>query len=133
MRRHWTSAALALGLLPAAGEAGEAWQPVYADASISVSVDTASLNPQGHAVSFRERETLREPKMDSASMRRIQEIQYRRNADCAGRKLGTLSRAEFSEKGTLVSYEAINPGAVTQEPARSDRELKVLEAVCGAP
>lgn len=131
MNRQWTRAVLVLGLLPAAAKGGEAWQPVYADASISVSIDTASLSREGAAVSFREREILLQPRMDTASMRIIQEIRYRRSADCMARRLGALSRAEFSEKGTLVFYEAIKPSAASLETPQSGRELKVLEAACG--
>lgn len=131
MRRPWWKAALLLGMLPLTSMAGEAWQRVYEDASMSVSIDKASLFREAGSVSFRERETPVQPILDTASMRKIHEIQFKRQADCTARKIRFLSRAMFSEKGTLVLYESIRPLAAVWEMPQSERDIRLLEAVCG--
>jgi hypothetical protein len=115
----------------AAGHAAEDWQPVYEDASIRVAIDTASLSRSEPNVMFREREVVRQPKMDPAAMRKIQEIQYRRRVDCAHRRLSVLSRAVFSEQGTLMHYEATRPFIADWVAPQSERELRLLDTVCG--
>ena len=127
------TAGLALGLccLSAAAGAGESWQAVYEDGSVIVSIDTASVAGAKPLVSFREREILLQPRIDPASMRRIQEIQTRRQADCASRGFSVLSRAAFSEQGTLVYYESTRPGAARWETPQSERDIKLLESACG--
>lgn len=130
MRMRLAAAAFLAGVLPAAA-AGEAWQPLYEDGAISVWIDAASLSRREQTWVFRERESLHMPLLDEASMRRIQEIRYLRQADCASHQLSTLSRAEFSEQGVLVHYEARRPDAAHWETPSSSRELRLLEAVCG--
>ena len=83
------------------------------------------------SVSFRERETPLQPILDTASMRKIQETQIKRQADCTARRLRQLSRAVFSEKGTLILYESIRPQAAVWIMPESEREIRLLEAVCG--
>jgi hypothetical protein len=131
MRCLWLKAALLLGMMPLASMAGEAWQRVYDDASMSVYIDTASLVREAGSVSFRERETPAQPILDTASMRKIQETQFKRQADCTTRRIRLLSRAMFSEKGTLVLYESIRPQAAVWEMPQSRRDISLLEAVCG--
>lgn len=127
----WLPAAVLLAAsLPATGTGGN-WQLIYEDAAISVSLDAASLSRREPVASFREREFLRIPELDQASMRPVQEIRYLRQADCAARKLGTLSRAVFSAQGVMVHYEARKPEAVNWEAPGSAREIRLLEAVCG--
>jgi hypothetical protein len=114
--------------LPAAAEN---WRPLYEDDAIGVSVDTASLSRREQFVVFREREFFHKPELDPASMRPVQEVRYLRQADCALRKLSTLSRAAFSAQGVMVQYEATKPEAATWELPRTGRELRLLEVVCG--
>lgn len=127
-------ACLVMAVLLAIGQpamAGEAWQPVYEDGLISVAIDAASLSREKQSVVFREREIMLRAAMDPATMRKIQETQYRRQADCAGRRISLLSRAVFSEQGSLIHYEANRPAAANWEMPKTGRELKLLEAVCG--
>lgn len=119
-----------LGATTSAG-AGEVWQPLYEDEVISVAIDAASLSRREQVRVFRERESLRKPVLDQASMRRVQEIRYLRQVDCTTQQLSTLSRAEFSEHGVLVFYEAKRPEAAAWEDPRTSREVRLLEAVCG--
>lgn len=130
MRMRLAAAAFLAGVLPAAA-AAEAWQPLYEDGAVSVWIDAASLSRREQTWVFRKRESLRKPALDEASMRRIREIRYLRQADCAAQQLSTLSRAEFSEQGVLVRYEARRPDAAVWEAPISSRELRLLEAVCG--
>lgn len=122
--------ALLIGISPKA-QAGEAWQTVFEDASVSVAIDSASIRREKKIAVFRERHILRNQEVDMASLRRIQEIQYRRQADCSRRSLSELSRAVFSEQGALMQYEANHPSQVKWEAPRSGRDIKLIEAVCG--
>lgn len=132
MKNFFALAILPAVILPAAARAGEAWQPLYEDGLIRVAIDAASLSRASQAVRFREREVLLKPAMDPAAMRPIREIQYRRQADCASRRLSVLSRAVFSEQGTLMLYESVQPAAANWSTPQTERELKLLDAVCGA-
>lgn len=129
MKKCLATAALLSIVLPAM--AGEAWQPVYEDGLVSVAIDTASLSREKQSVKFREREIMLKPAIDPATMRRIQEIQYRRQADCTGRRISLLSRTVFSEQNSLIHYEANRPAATSWEPPQTGREFKLLEVVCG--
>lgn len=129
MKKIATMIAL-IGMLPPA-QAGEAWQPVFEDAMIRVAIDSANLNRGKQTVMFREREIQLQTQTDPASMRRIQEIQYRRLANCASRALSVLSRTVFSDRGSLLYYEANRPSTATWNSPQSEREIKLLEAVCG--
>ena len=124
-------AAFLLACLVPPASAGEDWQKLYEDGAISVSVDAASLSRRGQNWVFRERELMREPQLDPASMRRIREIRFLRQADCAAHRLNTLSRAEFSEHGVMVHYEARRAEEAAWDGPRSGRELRLLLAVCG--
>lgn len=132
MKKFFALAVLPAAILPAAVWAGEAWQPLYEDGLIRVAIDVASLSRASQAVRFREREIFLKPLMDPAAMRPIREIQYRRQADCASRRLSVLSRAVFSKQGALMHYEAIQPAVASWGAPRTERELKLLDAVCGA-
>lgn len=112
--------------------AGEAWQPLFEDGFVSVAIDAASLDREKQTVTFRQREIMLKPAIDPASMRKIQEIQYRRQADCTGRRLNVLSRTVFSEQGSLMHYEATRPAAANWDAPQSDKDFKLLEVVCGA-
>jgi hypothetical protein len=131
MTKRAAGMALVLCCLSVAADAGESWQAVYADESTIVSIDTASVAVTKPLVSFREREVMLQPRIDPASMRHIQEIQSRRQADCASRSLSVLSRMAFSEQGTLVYYEATRPSAARWETPQSEREIRLLESACG--
>lgn len=111
--------------------AAEAWRPVFEDERIAVFVDVASFARQGSNVRFRERELMHVAYLDAGSLRRITEVQYRRLANCASRRLALLSRAVFSQNSALVGYEAIRPDkAVWFEPV-TQRDAAVLLMVCG--
>ncbi len=122
--------AILFGILPEV-QAGEAWQPVFEDGLIIVAIDTASIRREKQIAVFRERQVLRRPEVDPESMRHIHEVQYRRQADCSGRTLSELSRAVFSVQGTLVRYEANSPTSARWEPPQSDKDFRLIEAVCG--
>lgn len=125
-------ATLLLSLVPCLQAfAAEDWKPLYEDATITVAVDAASLDRGEPIRLFRERESLHQPELDQASMRKVHEKRYLRQADCANRQLSTLSHIEFSEHGVLVFYEARQPGSVDWAAARTAREIRLLEAVCG--
>ncbi len=111
--------------------AAEAWRPVFEDERFAVFVDVASFARQGSNVRFRERELMRVAYMDAGSLRKIVEVQYRRQANCASRRLAVLSRAFFSQNSALVGYEAIRPEqAIWLEPV-TQRDAAVLLTVCG--
>lgn len=112
--------------------AEEVWQQVFADETRVVSVDAASFSRQKQRVVFRERHVLLPPQADPESLRKIAEVQYRRMADCAGRKLTVLSRAAFSETNALVHYEAVLVGKANWIVPRSALENSLLVRACGA-
>lgn len=121
--------ALSLGILPE-GQAGEAWQPVFEDASVSVAVDSSSIRREGRLAVFRERMVLLKPELDQASMRPVKEVQHRRQIDCVGHVLSDLSRVVFSDQGALLHYEASRPSAVKWDAPKSDKDFKLIEVVC---
>lgn len=131
MNRAWCQAVLLLGLIPSISMAVETWRQVYEDVTVIVAIEESSLMREAGSVSFRERETPLQPILDTASMRKIQETQIKRQADCTARRLRQLSRAVFSEKGTLILYESIRPQAAVWTMPESEREIRLLEAVCG--
>lgn len=128
----YLAAAMVLGLSPPAAVADETWRLLFADAFSGISIDQASLGWQEQIRVFRERESLHAPMIDKASMRRILEIRYLRQADCTAGGLRSLSRAVFSEHGVLVEYEATRPDAAVWNLPISDSEFKLFEAVCAA-
>jgi len=132
MKKFFALAVLPAAILPGTARAGETWQPLYEDGLISVAIDAASLSRINQTVRFRERETLLKPAVDPAAMRPIQEIQYRRQADCDGRRLSVLSRAVFSRQGALMHYEAVRPATANWDAPQTEREIRLLDAVCGA-
>lgn len=111
--------------------AAEDWRQLYEDAAVTVAVNVDSLGDGERIRMFRERESLRQPELDQASMRKVQEKRYLRQADCASRQLRTLSHIEFSEHGVLVFYEARQPGAANWQAPHTAREIRLLEAMCG--
>jgi hypothetical protein len=129
MRRRLATVVMLGAMLPAGAD--EAWRQLYVDAAVSVSIDASSLSRREQTWVFRERELLHAPALDQASMRRIREIRYLRQADCAANRLSTLSLAVFSEHGVMVHYEARQPEAALWDAPRSSREVRLLEAVCG--
>jgi hypothetical protein len=131
MRKYLHLAVLLLCMRLPAAQADEAWQLVYEDASLSASIDTANISRQAQMVIFREREILHKPELDPATMRKIQETQYRLQVNCTSRRLRELSRAVFSEQGALMHYEATSPAKAHWEAPQSEKDLKLLEAVCG--
>lgn len=129
MRKLFVISALLVCNLSMA-QAGESWQTVFEDAAVSVAIDNASIRRQSQIAVFRERRVMLKPEIDQASMRRVQEIQYRRQVDCAGRMLSELSRAVFSEQGALIHYEANLPVQAKWESPQSGKDLKLIEMVC---
>lgn len=126
------AAALVLAAWASWGWTAESWQLVAKDAAASVWVDLASLTRQNQHVVFRERHILIAPQIDPESLRKISEIQYRRLADCQGRKLAVLSRAVFTGNIALVQYEAVHPSRAVLYFPQSDQDQRTLVMVCGA-
>lgn len=130
MRKQFAVLALFLCGLPTA-QGGEVWKPLFESDSVSVAIDMASIRREETIAVFRERQILLKPELDPASMRNIREVQYRRQIDCTGRILGELSRAVFSVEGTLMHYESSRPDAARWEPPQSEKDIKLIETVCG--
>lgn len=130
MRKLFVISALLVCNLSMA-QAGESWQTVFEDASLSVAIDFASIRREKQIAMFRERQVMRKHELDQASMRRIQEVLYRRQADCSGRMLSELSRAVFSDQGVMIHYEARRPAQVKWEAPQTSRDARLIESVCG--
>ncbi|NWG39437.1 MAG: hypothetical protein HXY27_05670 [Hydrogenophilaceae bacterium] len=126
---HLAGMALYAGAVSLA-HAGEAWQPVYEDEAVRVSIDSASISRNGQIVMFRERHALARAEIDQTSLRRIVEIQIRRAVDCRKRRFAIQSKAMFTEQDSMVRYEASRPEKPNWQPPQNEQEVRVYEWVC---
>lgn len=126
----WLGAMLLAAIAPRV-QGGEVWHELHATADVKVAVDVGSLWREKQLISFRERHVLLTAEVDPESLRRIVEIQYRRQADCEKRRLAILSRAVFSEGDGLVRYEATRRGRTAWVPPQGEADLRVYQWVCG--
>ncbi len=109
----------------------ENWRTVFENATLRVDVDAASLRGNKILTVFRERHRFSAGETDPDSLRRITEIQVRRQADCRKRRLAVLSRAAFSDQDALVRYEAFHLEKVKWLSPATEWEMRVYETVCG--
>jgi hypothetical protein len=94
-----------------------------------VAIDLASFQRSAALVSFRVRHTLRGGQIDPGSLRPVREVLARRVADCAARRIATLSRAVFSDGDALIDHQATRLRQAVWQPLAPDDVL--FRQVCG--
>lgn len=122
-------------LLPTMAAWAESWRPAYDLKGSRVDIDEQSIEKSASLVRWRERQVMLPPVDDPSSLRRVREIQWRKQADCGKRQLKILSHAAFSDDDALVGYEGVRPDRVVGTPFSrlAAVERKSVEALCGRP
>lgn len=123
----------ALGLVaaflavPVMAETG--WQVVGQSPDEVVAIETASLERLPEGVRFRERRSLRGGQVDPHSRRLLREVLAKRQIDCRGRRIATLTRAVFADNDALIEHRATRPRDAVWQPLAADDPL--LRRLCG--
>ncbi|MCA1925793.1 MAG: hypothetical protein LDL16_05900 [Thiobacillus sp.] len=97
------AAALLLGW-PLAGVAG--WQVLDESPEGMRLIDPSRVESRGGMLHFHERLVLHAGQTDPASLRPMREVLERRVLDCRTRRVGTVSRAVFSDQDALIEHRA---------------------------
>jgi hypothetical protein len=105
----------------------------YELANSRIEVEDSSIERDGTLVSWRERQVMRKPVIDENSLRKVREVQWRKQADCQTKQVKVLSKTVFSVDDALVSYEGIHPdkAAATPFSKLATAERRAVEALCG--
>jgi hypothetical protein len=126
---------LILGILPSVCNSAlaETGRLSYELANGRIEVDDSSIERDGTLISWRERQVMREPVIDENSLRKVREVQWRKQADCQMKQVKVLSKTVFSVDDALVSYEGIHPdkAAATPFSKLAPAERRAVEALCG--
>ena len=121
--------ALIVALLAAPAWAESGWQLISQSADEVVTIETASLERLPEGVRFRERRSLRGGQVDPHSRRALREILAKRQIDCRGRRIATLTRAVFADNDALIEHRATHPRDAVWQPLAADDPL--LRRLCG--
>jgi hypothetical protein len=111
----------------------ESWHLAYELVNSRIEIDDQSIVRNGRLVSWREREVMLQPVIDEDSLRKIREVQWRKQADCQSRQIKILSRTAFSEDDALAGYEGVRPDKVIGRlfSKLAPPERKSVEVLCG--
>ena len=117
----------ALLALPLSAQTG--WQVVEENPAEVVAIETASIDRLPEVIRFRERRSLRGGQADPHSRRLLREILSKRQVDCDGRRISTLSRAVFAEHDALIEHHVVRPSDVVWQPLAAGDPL--FRRLCG--
>lgn len=123
------SLGLAAAFLAAPALAETGWQVIVQSPDEVVAIETASLERLPEGVRFRERRSLRGGQIDAHSRRLLREILAKRQIDCRGRRIATLTRAVFADDDALIEHRATRLRDAVWQPLAGDDPL--LRRLCG--